>query len=516
MEEEDLTYDGVTVTEEDLIDGHPAERVFRSADSRGFTFDDVILLPGHINFAVQDVDLSVNISKRIRLAFPFASSPMDTVTGSKMAIALALQGCIGILHCNCSIERQQEMVKTVKTYKNGFIAKPAVLCSNALVSDLDCLKRDRGISGVPITVDGRIGSKLVGLCTKRDTDLVEDREERLTVHMTPVEKLVTGKTGISLEEAQNLLQSSKKGYLPIVDDEGNLQTVCTRTDMLKTRDYPDATKNPDGALVVGAAVGPTDFERVDALAEAGIDLIVIDERNGHTANQLNLVRHIKETYPHIDVVGGNVATCHQARRLLEAGVDSIRVGMGSGSVSTVQQTRAAVGRAQISAVYHVSRLAREFGVPVIADGGIMNTGCATKALTLGGSVVMMGGLLAATEEAPGEYFYQDGMRLKQYNSIDAYQRAQASVRALDLMDEEPETKGGGVSGVVVDRGSLHRFIPYMVQSVRHGFQDMGCNSVDQAHEQVHSGKLRFEIRSPSAQKEGGIHDLHSYSRTLFA
>eukprot|EP00953_Heterococcus_sp_UTEX-ZZ885_P014438 8167-Heterococcus_DN1.PRE.2 len=289
------------------------------------------------------VDLSTRLTRNIKLAFPFASSPMDTVTESKMAIAMALQGCIGIIHCNCTAERQVELVSKVKSYENGFIDEPAVMSPVCLVSALDRLKAERNITGVPITEDGKMGSKLVGLITKRDTDLVEDRSASLSTYMTPVEKLVVGTEGISLDKAQALLKESKKGYLPIVDTAGNLVSLTTRTDLLKSRDYPYSTKDAaTNSLRVGAAVGSTveDRPRIDALVAAGVDVLCVDERNGSTAAQCAQIKYIKERHSSaVDVVGGNVVTCAQARVLLDAGADALRVGMGAGSVSTTQQVR---------------------------------------------------------------------------------------------------------------------------------------------------------------------------------
>ncbi|CAN0278990.1 unnamed protein product [Ectocarpus sp. 6 AP-2014] len=511
-----VTIGDVTLSEEELQDGFSAETIFATPGSRGFTFDDIIALPGSIDFGVEEVALDTRITRNIPMAFPFASAAMDTVTESKMAIAMALQGCIGVLHGNCPPQEQVKLVQRVKGYENGFISNPAVMSPTCTVADLDDLKAERNISGVPITEDGSIGSKLVGLCTKRDLDLVDERHEPLSEHMTPVDDLILGREGCSLEEAQEIIKVSKKGYLPIVDAEGNLCALTTRTDLLKTRDFPHSTKDPlTGKLRVAAAVGagPDDRDRIAMLVEAGVDVLVIDERNGDTTEQIDQVRHIKAKYPKVDVIGGNVVTRSQALALLDAGVDAVRVGMGAGSVSTTQQVRA-VGRAQISAVYHVSKLARAYGVPVIADGGIMNTGCGIKALGMGASVLMMGSLLAGTEEAPGEYFYQQGMRLKHYHALTSVE-SQQNARARDAA--MAAAKGtSGVSGVVVDRGSLHRFVPYMAQSVRHGFQDMGVKSLADLHAEVYEGTIRFEIRSPSAQKEGGVHDLHSYSRKLYA
>mmetsp|Transcript_10927 Transcript_10927/g.15528 ORF Transcript_10927/g.15528 Transcript_10927/m.15528 type:complete len:515 (+) Transcript_10927:115-1659(+) len=514
-----MEFDGVTVTEEELIDGYSAIEIFTSPGFRGFTFDDIIALPGQINFSVDEVNLSTKLSRNINLSFPLASSPMDTVTESKMAIAMALEGCVGFIHCNCSVERQVEMVQKVKSYENGFITVPAVMGPNDLVTALDLLKKEKNISGVPITEDGCMGGRLVGLITKRDLDLVEDRTAPLCKYMTPVDKLIVGKKGISLESAQSLLRETKMGYLPIVDDLGNLVSLTTRTDLLKSRDFPNSTKDASSnRLLCGAAV-PSDASstaRIDQLVKAGVDVICIDERNGCSSDQVTQIKYIKNNYPNIDVIAGNVVTCSQAKVLLDVGADGLRVGMGSGSISTTQQVFA-VGRAQISAVYHVSKLAAKSGVPVIADGGITNTGCVTKALALGASCVMMGGLLAATEEAPGEYFYQDGVRLKQYKANTSFTaQFQAPYPLISTLRKDLPYTSGGVRGLVVDRGSLHRFVPYMVQSVRHGYQDLGEKSLKCAHEGVYSGRVRFEIRSSSAQKEGGIHNLHRYTRKLFA
>ncbi|KAG5192348.1 IMP dehydrogenase/GMP reductase [Tribonema minus] len=529
MAPQEYSHGGVSVTEADLVDGYSAEEVFGTPGSRGFTFDDMIALPGQIDFGVEQVELNTRLTRNIKLAFPFASSPMDTVTESKMAIAMALEGCIGFIHCHCSVEQQVGLVKKVKSYENGFITEPAVMSPDALVSALDALKAERNISGVPITEDGKMGSRLVGLITKRDTDLVEDRTASLSTYMTPADSLIVGSKGISLEAAQNLLKECKKGYLPIVDDAGNLVSLTTRTDLLKSRDFPYSTKDAESnTLRCGAAVLACveDRARIDALAAAGVDVLVIDERNGSTSAQVEQIKYVKRKHPEVEVVAGNVVTCAQARVLLDAGADALRVGMGAGSVSTTQQVKTilvtvcallfvrAVGRAQISAVYYVSKLAAERGVPVIADGGIMNTGCATKALSLGASVVMMGGMLAATEEAPGAYFYQDGVRLKHYQATTSYQAQQRSDAPGGSMSTA--YTASGVSGLVVDRGSLHRFMPYMVQSVRHGYQDLGVSALSACHADVRDGRVRFEIRSASAQKEGGVHDLHSYTRKLYA
>ncbi|KAE9049988.1 Inosine-5'-monophosphate dehydrogenase [Phytophthora rubi] len=534
--------------DEILYDGVSAEQLFHNKDSNGLTFDDVISLvrnagylsnqikfsfacpmvplihvdtrphrthslqPGHINFGVQDVDVATRLTKKIKLSAPIVSSPMDTVTEADMAIAIALQGGLGFVHCNNSIEQQTEMVRAVKHFENGFIPQPKVLRPSNSVADLDQLK----VSGVPITEDGSVKGKLVGLVTSRDVDFLEDRSVPLSTIMVPLEQLVVGKYPISLEEANKVLKEAKKGTLPIVDASGNLVSLMTRLDLLKHRDYPNAIRDPETQkLLVGAAVSVDEQAkpRIDALAAAGADVIALDARQGDSEIQIELVKYIKQTHPSVEVVGGNVVTMKQLKHLLDAGVDGVRVGMGVGSVSTSQVVKA-VGRAQLSAIYNTALLAKDFGVPVIADGGIGSPGAAIKALSLGASVVMMGSSLAGTAEAPGDYFFQDGMRLKHYygsGSHEYYRHGNP-----DHAASAASHVAVGVSGAVVDQGSVHKYLPYIQQSIRHGFQDLGVRSIPQLHASLYTGELRFERRTVSAQKEGGVHDLFTYSKQLYA
>ncbi|KAG1700192.1 hypothetical protein DVH05_012000 [Phytophthora capsici] len=495
---------------ESLYDGVSAEQLFHNKDSNGLTFDDVISLPGHINFGVQDVDVATKLTKKIKLSAPIASSPMDTVTESHMAIVIALQGGLGFLHCNNTIEQQAEMVRAVKHYENGFIPEPKVLGPTSTVADLDELK----VSGVPITEDGSTTGKLVGLVTSRDVDFIEDRSVALSTIMVPLEKLIVGTYPISLEKANQTLKDAKKGTLPIVDADGNLVSLMTRRDLLKHRDYPNAVRGAEShKLLVGAAVSVNDQAkpRIDALAAAGADVIALDARQGDSVVQIELVKYIKQTHPSVEVVGGNVVTMKQLKNLLDAGVDGVRVGMGVGSVSTSQVVKA-VGRAQLSAIYNTALLAKDYGVPVIADGGIGSPGAAIKALSLGASVVMMGSSLAGTAEAPGDYFFQDGMRLKRYYGSGSHEY----YRHGDADDAATSHVAVGVSGAVVDQGSVHKYLPYIQQSIRHGFQDLGVQSIPQLHTSLYNGELRFERRTISAQKEGGVHDLFNYTKQLYA
>lgn len=300
-----------------------------------------------------------------------------------------------------------------------------------------------------------------------------------------------------------------------------MRALTTRTDLKKNRDSPLATKDKAGRLVVGAAVraAATEYpsgddvkERIRMLVLAGVDIIVLDAPNGDCHTQIELLKHIKREHPDVEVIAGNVVRISQARRLLECGADGLRVGMGVGSVATSQLLNA-VGRPQLSAIFHCAKLARQFDVPVIADGGLKNTGTIIKALALGASCAMMGSLIAGVEESPGEYFFQDGVQLKHY-------RSSTYVAGFGQHDDSAMYHGGmswgAVRGAVSDKGPLCRYIPYLCQSIRHGMQDMGTISIAKMHEELYDGKLRFELRSTSAQKEGGVHDLHSYSQRMFA
>ena len=294
--------------------------------------------------------------------------------------------------------------------------------------------------------------------------------------------------------------------------------LTSRTDLKKNKDYPNASKDKDGKLLVGAAIKANawdtlDKTRVEALYQAGCNIIVLDAQNGDNNLQISYIQYIKSTFPSIDVIAGNVVRASQAKTLLNAGADAIRIGMGVGSVATTQLVKA-VGRPQLASIYACSQVARAYGVPVIADGGIKNTGCLIKALAVGADCVMMGSLLAGVNESPGEYYFQDGMRLKHYRGTMSTSRP---AQNLPSNVTTPLARlASGVNGAVVDKGPLSRYFPFLCQSVRHGFQDMGAKSLAVLREQLDSGVLRFELRSSSAQREGGVHDLHSFTQRLYA
>jgi len=426
-----------------------------------------------------------------------------------MAIYMALLGGIGIIHYNNKIEEQARDVRRAKRFENGFITEPVVLGPDHMVSDIDRIRQQQGFSGIPITEDGTLGSKLVGIVTKRDVDFEQDRTRPLREVMTT--DLVTAPVGITLAEANEILKKSKKGKLPIVESQFRLVYLMSRTDLRTNENFPNASKSQDKQLLVGAAISSRedDKERLSALAEEGLDVVVIDSSQGDSVYQINMIEFVKKTYPQIEVIAGNVVMARQCERLVEAGADALRIGMGPGSICITQETMA-VGRAQATAVYHCAQFAREHGVPVIADGGIASIGHIAKALALGASTVMMGSLLAGTHEAPGDYYYEGSVRLKKY-------RGMASIEAMEkggakrYFSEKDKIKvPQGVAGAVVDKGSLTQFMPYLIQGLRHAMQDLGCRSIEQLHSDLREGRLRFEARSASAQTEGGVHGLYSY------
>ncbi|KAE9403143.1 IMP dehydrogenase, partial [Gymnopus androsaceus JB14] len=528
-------------------DGLSVNELMDSRVNGGLTYNDFLLLPGKIDFPASEVITESRITRNVVLKTPFMSSPMDTVTEGDMAITLALLGGLGVIHHNQTPASQAAMVRAVKRHENGFISDPVVLSPSHTVADVLDIKARLGFCGIPVTDSGVLGGKLVGIVTSRD---IQFREPSTSLHEVMVTDLVTAPQGITLLEANDILRDSKKGKLPIIDSKGCLITLLARSDLLKNQSYPLASKNPETKqLYAAASIGtrPSDQERLALLVDAGLDVVIIDSSQGNSFYQIEMLHYIKEKYPKLEVIAGNVVTREQAASLIAAGADGLRVGMGSGSICITQEVMA-VGRPQATAVYAVSEFSNKFGVPVIADGGISNIGHIVKAVTLGASAVMMGGLLAGTEEAPGEYFYHEGKRVKAYRgmgSLEAMEQgkpggqSKAKVNGVQSgSNKYPSPKkdntienaatsryfsensavkvAQGVSGDVQDKGSVKAFIPYLHAGLQHSFQDIGIRSISELRESVMSGKVRFELRTASAQVEGGVHGLNSYTKRLFA
>ena len=380
---------------------------------RGLTFDDVLLVPAASDVLPHEVDITTNLTRDIKLNIPMISSGMDTVTESRMAIAMAREGGMGVIHKNMSIEEQAHEVDKVKRSEHGIIVDPIYLSPQNLLADAEELMRKYAISGVPVTVDG----KLVGIITNRDMRFENELNKPIGEVMTK-ENLVTAPVGTSLEEAKAILRRHRIEKLPLVDDNGYLKGLITIKDIEKATKYPNSAKDSSGRLLVGAAVGVSKdlYDRMEALVAAKADVIIVDTAHGHSAGVLRTLKEIKKTFPFMPVIAGNVATAAGTEALIEAGADAVKVGIGPGSICTTRVI-AGIGVPQITAVYECASVGRRYNIPIIADGGIKYSGDIAKAIAAGGNVVMMGNILAGTDESPGETVIYQGRSYKVYRGM---------------------------------------------------------------------------------------------------
>ncbi|MDO4439459.1 MAG: IMP dehydrogenase [Eubacteriales bacterium] len=467
----------------------------------GITFDDVLLVPQYSEVIPNQVSLETHLTKKIKLNIPVMSAGMDTVTEHSMAIAMARQGGIGIIHKNMSIEQQAEEVDMVKRSENGVISDPFYLSADHTLKDAEELMAKYRISGVPIVKEDK---KLIGIITNRDLLFESDLTKPIKDNMTPIENLVTAKEGTSLEDAKKILAKAKVEKLPIVDDNGILKGLITIKDIEKAQKYPNSAKDEQGRLICGAAVGITAnvLARVDALVKAKVDVIVIDSAHGHSANIINAVKEIKAAYPDLQIIAGNVATADATRALIEAGVDAVKVGIGPGSICTTRVV-AGIGVPQVSAVMDCYEAAKPYGVPVIADGGIKYSGDITKALAAGGSVVMLGSLLAGCDEAPGSFEIYQGRKYKVYRGMGSIAAMENGSKDRYFQQDAKKLVPEGVEGRVAYKGYCEDTIFQLMGGLRSGMGYCGAKDIKTLTE---TGK--FVKISAASLKESHPHDIH--------
>ncbi len=465
----------------------------------GLTFDDVLLVPAESDVLPKDVDLSTKLTSKITLNTPLMTAAMDTVTESRMAIAIAREGGIGVIHKNMSIQAQVDEVDKVKRSENGVIANPFFLSPDHTVNDaLDLMRRYR-ISGVPICEDG----KLVGILTNRDVRFITDFSARIGEVMTG-ENLVTSHVGTTLDEAQSILKKHKVEKLPLVDDEGNLKGLITIKDIEKAVQYPNSARDSGGRLLCAAAIGATSdvLERASALAQAGVDALVLDSAHGHSKNIINSVAKVKAAFPELSVIAGNVATAEGTKALIDAGADAVKVGIGPGSICTTRVV-AGIGVPQITAIFDAAEEADKYGIPVIADGGIKYSGEIVKALAAGANCVMVGSLVAGCEESPGDTEIYQGRQFKVYRGMGSLGAMANGSKDRYFQEDNRKLVPEGVEGRVPYKGLLSDTVFQMMGGLRSGMGYCGCHDIGELQ-----SKARFIRITGAGLVESHPHDVY--------
>ena len=469
---------------------------------KALTFDDVLLLPRYSDFLPAEAQLETRVSKNISLKIPLVSAAMDTVTEAAMAIALAENGGIGILHKNNSIEEQAAEVKAVKKYESGVVRDPTTIQSTKTINELMQLTSELSISGMPVVDNG----KLMGIVTRRDFRYADNLSELVSTIMTPYEKLITVKEGFDQEEVKRLMYNNRIEKILVIDDKNCLTGLVTMKDIDKSAEHPNATKDFKGQLQVGAALGTgaDTFDRANALSAAGVDLFVIDSAHGYSQNVIETIKLIKKEFPGIDVMGGNVATPEGAQALIEAGVDSVKVGMGPGSICTTRII-AGIGVPQITAILSIKEKLSNSNVPLIADGGIRFSGDISKALAAGADAVMLGGIFAGTEEAPGELELYQGRSFKTYRGMGSIgamsernDKNRYSQDDISIEKMVPE----GVEGRVPFKGWVVNVIDQLIGGIRQSMGYVGCKSIKEMHQET-----QFVEITNAGITESHVHDV---------
>ena len=466
---------------------------------RGLTFDDVLLIPAESNVLPADVDLHTRLTKKITLNIPVMSAAMDTVTESRMAIALAREGGIGVIHKNMSIGQQAEQVDMVKRSENGVITNPFWLGPGHTLAEADELCAKYKISGVPICENGR----LIGIITNRDMKFETDMSKLIDNVMTK-DHLVTAPEGTTLDQAREILRKHKIEKLPIVDEQFRLKGLITIKDIEKAQVYPNSARDEKGRLLVGAAIGvtPDVLDRVAALVEVGADVLCLDSAHGHSRNILECVMRIKSLYPDVQLVAGNVATAEGTRALIEAGADCVKIGIGPGSICTTRVV-AGIGVPQITAVFDAAQVAAEYGVPIIADGGIKYAGDIAKAIAAGGNVVMLGSLLAGCEESPGDTEVYQGRQFKVYRGMGSLGAMAKGSKDRYFQQDNKKLVPEGVEGRVPYKGPVSETIYQMMGGLRSGMGYCGCATIGELRT-----RARFTQITAAGLKESHPHDIY--------
>jgi len=468
----------------------------------GLTFDDVLLMPAYSEVLPREVSITTQLTKEIRLNIPMISAAMDTVTEDRLAIALAREGGLGILHKNMSIEKQAELVRKVKRYESGLILDPITLSPEASVSDAIKVMRDNKIGGIPIVDKNNI---LVGILTNRDMRFEKNLKKKVNEIMTK-DNLVTAPSGTSMQKAEKILEQYKIEKLPIVDKKGKLIGLITFRDIIHVKSHPNACKDQFGRLLVGAAVGITadTLERVEALKQAGVDVITLDSAHGHSKGVIDMVRTVKKVYKTLPLIGGNVATAAGAKALADAGADAVKIGVGPGSICTTRIVTGA-GAPQLTAIMEAAAALKKQGIPVIADGGIRYTGDMVKALAAGASCVMAGSIFAGTEESPGETIIYEGRKFKSYRGMGSVEAMQEGSKDRYFQDVEADIKKlmpEGIVGRVPYKGMLNEVVQQFVGGLRAGMGYCGAKDIKTLQEEA-----QFVRITPASMAESHPHDV---------
>jgi IMP dehydrogenase len=468
----------------------------------GLTFDDVLLIPGPTDVLPRDVDITTKLTQNIDLHIPILSAAMDTVTEARTAIAMAQEGGVGIIHKNWSIDLQAAEVARVKKYESGVVSEPVTVGPQMTLAELTELSKRNNISGFPVTE----GGSLVGMITHRDIQFEENMGAKVSELMTPKDRLVTAAPGISLDEAREMLRAKRIEKLPLVGESGKLEGLITVRDLKKASKHPSAVKDDLGRLRVGAAigVGETEFERAAALVNAGVDVIVVDTAHGHSAGVILMVKKLRDEYPDLQVVGGNIATADAAKALISAGATAVKVGVGPGSICTTRIV-GGCGVPQITAIADVASYAKKKGVPIIADGGIKFSGDIVKALAAGAQSVMIGSMFAGTEETPGDVVLFQGRSYKSYRgmgSISAMKQGSKDRYFQGEVTDASKLVPEGIEGRVPYRGKLRDVLTQMIGGLRSGMGYTGSRSIEEL-----GTKTKFVRITPAGLKESHVHDV---------